>query len=310
MIFLWGLMEDLPLAAVRNELTQNGRRIVFMNQADILDCHIDIEFAPHLRGRIVTPDQTIRLEEIDAAYLRPYDFRQLPQLSGCAPDSEEWRHAMTFEDILLSWLDLAYALILNRPSAMASNNSKPYQTRLIEQSGLVTPETLITTSADSVRQFIKINNNIIYKSISAVRSIVSNISEQRMKDISDVKWCPTQFQKLVDGTDYRVHIIGDNIFSSRIHSTGIDYRYHRSHIEPCEIPSEVAMQCKSLSKQLMLPFCGIDLKRTPQDEWYCFEVNPSPAYICYENATGQNMTAAIAELLTEATKQHSVKSSL
>jgi D-alanine-D-alanine ligase-like ATP-grasp enzyme len=27
---------------------------------------------------------------------------------------------------------------------------------------------------------------------------------------------------------------------------------------------------------------GIDLRRTPSGEWYCFEVNPSPAYSWFD----------------------------
>ena len=45
---------------------------------------------------------------------------------------------------------------------------------------------------------------------------------------------------------------------------------------------------------------GIDLKITPDDEVYCFEVNPSPAFSYYESNTGQPISAAIARALTKA----------
>jgi glutathione synthase/RimK-type ligase-like ATP-grasp enzyme len=48
---------------------------------------------------------------------------------------------------------------------------------------------------------------------------------------------------------------------------------------------------------MRLPVAGIDLRRTPEGEWYCFEVNPSPAFTYYESRTGQPIGRAIAKLL-------------
>jgi len=52
-----------------------------------------------------------------------------------------------------------------------------------------------------------------------------------------------------------------------------------------------------LAASLDLVVAGIDLRRTPDGEWYCFEVNPSPAFSYYESATHQPISAAIAALL-------------
>jgi glutathione synthase/RimK-type ligase-like ATP-grasp enzyme len=46
-----------------------------------------------------------------------------------------------------------------------------------------------------------------------------------------------------------------------------------------------------------LALAGIDLRRTDKGEWFCFEVNPSPAFTYYEEATGQPITDAVARLL-------------
>ena len=62
---------------------------------------------------------------------------------------------------------------------------------------------------------------------------------------------------------------------------------------------DVALQCLALARDLDLPFAGIDLKITPADEIYCFEVNPSPAYSYYESHTGQPISAALARFLAQ-----------
>jgi glutathione synthase/RimK-type ligase-like ATP-grasp enzyme len=73
------------------------------------------------------------------------------------------------------------------------------------------------------------------------------------------------------------------------------------------LPPEVEARCRDLSKRLRLPVAGIDLRRTPDGEWYCFEVNPSPGFTYYESKTGQPIAAAIAGLLAAAAlcKEHS-----
>jgi glutathione synthase/RimK-type ligase-like ATP-grasp enzyme len=49
-----------------------------------------------------------------------------------------------------------------------------------------------------------------------------------------------------------------------------------------------------------LGFAGIDLKITPDDEIYCFEVNPSPAFSYYESNTGQRISEGVAAALTQS----------
>lgn len=122
---------------------------------------------------------------------------------------------------------------------------------------------------------------MIYKSISGWRSVVAQLTDQATLD--DVSACPTQFQEWIDGTDYRVHVLGDDVFASRIHSTQDDYRYGKdTQIIACDIPCELRRRCVDLTKFLGLAFSGIDLRQRRDGEWYCFEVNPSPGYTCFD----------------------------
>jgi glutathione synthase/RimK-type ligase-like ATP-grasp enzyme len=67
---------------------------------------------------------------------------------------------------------------------------------------------------------------------------------------------------------------------------------------PAQLPPDVRLQCLGLAGTLDLPLCGIDLKVTPEGEWYCFEVNPSPAYSYYEENTGQPIARAVVAYLS------------
>ena len=66
------------------------------------------------------------------------------------------------------------------------------------------------------------------------------------------------------------------------------------------LPPAVEERCLRLAAAMRLPLAGIDLRRTPRGEWYCFEVNPSPAFTFYTSHTGQPVAEAIASLLMRA----------
>jgi hypothetical protein len=303
MILLWGIPGDAPIAEVYTALARLGRDVVLLNQHHVLDTAIDLCVDGRLRAALKIKSRTIDLHDVSALYLRPYDTRRIPAVEQAGPASAAWRHAMAVEDALLCWSELTPALIVNRPSAMASNNSKPYQASLIRALGLRTPDTLVTTDPGAALEFWERHGEVIYKSTSGVRSIVSRLTAAHHDRLTEIENCPTQFQQYIEGVDVRVHVVGNELFACEIQSAADDYRYAgRSGADvqarPCALPDEMARDCLTLSARLDLPLAGIDLRRTPSGEWYCFEVNPSPGFPFYEHATGQPISMAVARLLS------------
>lgn len=305
MILLWGMWRDSPLAAIHSALARRGATVVWVNQEAALETDIELAIDAEVSGSLQTCGLTIALEQVRAAYLRPYNSRQLPSMIDAGTGSTIWQHTQNLEDILLTWADLSPALVVNPPAAAASNNSKPYQAQLIRAAGFKTPDTLITTDADAVRAFWQQHKEIIYKSVSGARSIVSRFTPQHLARLEHVRWCPTQFQERVPGTDYRVHVVGAEVFACEIRTPADDYRYASREgvdvsIVPCTLPIDCASKCIELSRKLNLHLTGIDLRLTPDGEWYCFEVNPSPGFTYYQEATEQPIDQAIASLLMNA----------
>jgi glutathione synthase/RimK-type ligase-like ATP-grasp enzyme len=193
--------------------------------------------------------------------------------------------------------------VVNRVAAMASNGSKPFQAQAILRQGLQTPETLITSDPEAVRDFVSRVGRVVFKSASGVRSIVRELEPGDLARLDQIRWCPVQFQAFVEGRNMRVHTIGDEVFATAITSEATDYRYAQrqtgdpAELEAVELSDELAERCLALARDLNLPFAGIDLKVTPDDEVYCFEVNPSPAYAYYESQTGQPISKALARYL-------------
>jgi glutathione synthase/RimK-type ligase-like ATP-grasp enzyme len=296
-ILLFGLPEDSPLRLVAQALERAGAPHLLLNHADVLELELDYECVPQPRGTLVFRERTVRVEELRAIYLRPYDFRAFPHLADAAPGGPERRHAERFDGALWGLAECSAGLVLNRPSAMQSNGSKPYQSELIRAQGFDVPETLVTNDPAAARDFWREHGDVVYKSISGRRSVVGRLGPEDEKRLAAVAWCPVQLQRRVPGVDHRVHVVGDDVFTCRVDTEAVDYRYGAANYAADRVPPDVGARCVELSRALGLPLVGIDLRRTPEGRWVCFEANPSPAFSCYEHSTGQPISAAVAALL-------------
>jgi glutathione synthase/RimK-type ligase-like ATP-grasp enzyme len=63
------------------------------------------------------------------------------------------------------------------------------------------------------------------------------------------------------------------------------------------VEDDLAARCRSLVRGLGLAVAGVDLRRHPAGRWFCFEVNPSPAFTYYQASTGVPIGEGIADLL-------------
>jgi glutathione synthase/RimK-type ligase-like ATP-grasp enzyme len=268
----------------------------------------EIPFRFQITGDSVTGSLTIdgrhhALEDVHGVYTRLMDFQALPEVATEPAGSDRRLLARDWHDTVSRWCEIAPSRVVNRAAPMGSNSSKPFQAQAITRRGFFTPETLITNDPALARAFIAEHRRVIYKSISGVRSIVREVDADDLGRLNQIRSCPVQFQAYVEGRNVRVHTIGNEVFATSISTEATDYRYaHRNEgepavLEPAELSDDVAAQCLALARDLELPFAGIDLKMTPRDEVYCFEVNPSPAYSYYESHTGQPISAAIARYL-------------
>lgn len=306
-VLLWGLGTEGPLAAVREELVRLGVPVAMVDQHRVLEIGARLSVGRDLEGAVRTTDGWVDLATVSAAYLRPYDSRQVPAVARERPGSPAWRHALAIDRVLASWSELTPALVVNRLRAMAGNGSKPYQLERLREIGFDVPETLVTTDPGSARDFWERHGEVIFKSVSATRSIVSRLLPEHAERLADVSFCPTQFQRYVPGTDHRVHVVGEEVFACEVVSEADDYRYPGGHgveIRACRVPRVVEELCKLAAASLDLHVAGVDLRRTPGGDWYCFEVNPSPAFTYYENRTGQPIGNAVARLLAAAPETH------
>ena len=312
MILVAGIAQESPVSMVVDALEAIGADFRVFDQRRVATAGLTLKIADAdgggaLGGNISLDGETIPLSDVTGLYLRAMDDQLLPGLSDLAPDSPERCHSRRFHELLQQFSEIMAGRVLNRPANMASNQSKPYQAQVIRAAGFDIPDTFITNVPSAAREFIARvwdeGGGVIYKSVSGVRSIVQKVEPSDLARLDRIRWCPTQFQRLVEGTDIRVHVVGQTVLAVEISSEATDYRYAARQIgvEPIltsvELDARLRSACVRLSQRLELPLAGIDLRRTPEGRHVCFEVNPSPAFSFYEQRAGVPVAACIARYL-------------
>jgi hypothetical protein len=253
-------------------------------------------------GYIAGPDWTVTLDALTGVYVR-YLGSEGRQAPVDVPAESVPALYAEHDAGVAALVEHLPCLVVNRLRGGMSNHSKPYQALIAQACGLRTPPTLMTNDPAAVGAFLASHDgHVIYKSLSGVRSIVRMLGPDQLARLSYLGHGPAQFQAFIPGDNVRVHTVADRLFATRIRSDAVDYRYARRegsdvHMEPIDLPPAIAAACVRVARLLDLPLAGIDLKLTPNGDWYCFEVNPSPGFLYYEQHTGQPISLALADLL-------------
>lgn len=296
MILIVGYGDDPTLARTVDTARDLGADVLLVDQRELTGVDLVIEDMVASRGWFDVMGARVPLADLGAVYARP--------LTPVArPDPTARAHGEALSQLVVEWLDVAPGLVVNRPTDMSSNTSKPFQAQLIGAAGFAVPRTLVTNDPERVRAFAAEHAAVVYKSVSGIRSIVRRLDASALTRLEQVRHLPTQFQAYVPGDDVRVHVVGDRVFATRITSGAVDYRYagrdgQEAVLTAIEVDDDLAERCVTLSRQLRLPLAGLDLRVPDEGPVVCFEVNPMPGYSYYEASTGQPISRALVRLLT------------
>jgi hypothetical protein len=304
MILLFGIISDPVTAHLCTRLL--ARHVAFL-LIDPRHCRRQLRLWWSIADGRVEGRLGYGRDEVELASVRSICVRWLEAIDPPSPSACEqagplrsdcrWYHALS------AFTNAMPALVVNRPAAACSNGSKIYQQTIIRRHGFPVPRTLVTMVPEEVERFYEeCGGRVIYKSISDQRSIVRRLHPEDFSRLGKVRRCATQFQEYLAGIDVRVHTVGDRVFAHEISSEAIDYRYSAREgtgrdIRSLDLPPEIAERCVRLAGDLGLSLSGIDLRRTPDGEFYCFEVNPVPGFTFYQDVTGQRIGDAVIDLL-------------
>jgi glutathione synthase/RimK-type ligase-like ATP-grasp enzyme len=303
-ILVCGILADAMVELMCARLNDLGYDYFFVDELQVPD-RLTISWSVSSRGVsgcIKSPTTTVDLLSVTGVYARYVSYRNDPRRPDLSDREAELVKA-EHQAATMQLLEALPCVVVNRVSVSTSNDSKPFQQFMIRAVGLLTPRTLVTTVPGEAAEFYSAcRKKVIFKSLSSVRSIVRPLQEQDLGRLERVRSCPTQFQEIVDGVDIRVHTVGQEVFATELVSDAADYRYAARDGVPLtarsiELPPEIASSCLQLAKGCGLAVAGIDLRRTSDGEYYCFEINPSPGFLFYERMAEQPISAAVAHLL-------------
>lgn len=300
-VLLIGLPKEPPLELAANALKELGAKFFVWDQRLVAQSNCEFRLNDDgVAGYLACGDWLVSIEEVIGVYTRMASWTLLPELSNNPTDDALVLHTAMLHEALEAWLEITDARVVNRAWANDSNNSKPYQGLLIRNYFYV-PDTCVTNDPSEALAFCDQYQQTIYKSISGERSIVTTFQPSDIDRLHLLRNGPVQFQEWVEGVDVRVHVVGTQVFATRVESSAIDYRYDHSAVgalfTPFELSSDVAQACINLTEELELGLAGLDLRFARDGRIVCFEVNPSPAYSVYEAATGQPISMALAAYL-------------
>ncbi|MFF4401512.1 ATP-grasp ribosomal peptide maturase [Streptomyces sp. NPDC001480] len=297
---------DPTADVVISELHDRGIPVVRFDSGDFpASLSVEAEITQDgIQGRLSTPSRTADLANVRALYYRRPTGFAFPHL-----DEQDARFAITqvrygLGGVIASLPDCRY---VNHPHYIGDAEFKPSGLAAAAHAGLRVPATLITSSPDAAKAFIKRNGPVIYKplhnpvyQVDDVSSVVK-IAEVATEDIDDrVAGTAHLFQKLVPKTaDIRVTLIGPSTFCVRIDSDLLDWRtdYSRLHYTPVPAPAEIELALHAYMDHFGLLFGAFDFALDTEGRWWFLECNPSGQWYWLEPETGLPMCAALADLL-------------
>ena len=197
---------------------------------------------------------------------------------------------------------------VNPREADAAAHHKPYQWSVAQRVGLRVPRTLVTNQPEEAREFIarlgvgKVVFKAFLASMQAWRE-TRLIEHSDLDRLALVRYAPVIFQEYIPGVDLRITVIGDSIFAAEIDARQTSYPVDmrmvvgEAKVRPVELPPELAVALLELQRRLQLVYGAIDVRRTPEGEYYFLEVNPAGQWLFVEQRTGLPITKAMAQCL-------------
>ncbi|MEM7323334.1 MAG: MvdC/MvdD family ATP grasp protein [Actinomycetota bacterium] len=183
------------------------------------------------------------------------------------------------------------------------------QLRSAQDIGLRTADTLICNDPDEAMRFIEEHGHgrVAYRAFSILpgpRRTPRLLRPAELKLIDCVRYAPVILQEHVDALcDVRAVVVGDRLFAGALQSgdsgaVGDGLRAPATvGMEAIEVPEEVSGRLMDLVRRLGLVYGAIDLRLRSDGEWVFMELDPAGEWLSIEHATGQPITAAMADLL-------------
>lgn len=263
-------------------------------------------------GTLTTPRGEMKVDEVSAVWYRSPEAYRMPE----ALTQAEARHAQVEAKYGLGGVLASLpALWCNHPSRAADAAYKPVQLVRAARAGLSVPDTVLTSEAETVRQFsqegptvTKLVGGMAIDEEGVRKNAYTRLLEPGdLVDLGGVQHTAHLFQRWVPKQrECRVIAIGEQITAAAITAGStasyVDYRtdYPSLSYDLIEPPAQVIAGIRRLLDDLGLVYGALDFVITPESDWVFLEINPGGQFGFVEQATGSPLTEQLADLLMTA----------
>jgi glutathione synthase/RimK-type ligase-like ATP-grasp enzyme len=225
----------------------------------------------------------------------------------CHTAIQEFTHTLHVQFPRALWVSDYYAI--------TKATIKPLQVSLASKLGFNVPETIFTSDKTAAGAFVSSHPASIIKPLSQrlppyKAFFARKVHPGEKIDYSGLHLAPTIFQEAIDAAfDLRVTVVGNKVFAAAISVSGLgkkdakirDWRIGHFRgkltIMPYKLKVDIKKKCIAHVKKLGLTFGAIDLVVDKKGDTWFLENNPNGQWAFVEEATGQPIGKAIADLL-------------
>lgn len=295
---------DFTADFVVNKLNQRGISYRRFNCEDILLKEFSFKFSNDFEYSLLNE------HNYESVWFRR---TKLPDIQGL-PNEEKIYVLSEIDGLFKNIFSALPAKWLSPPVSVYQAENKLLQLKTAKRIGFKIPTTLITNSKRELKSFYNENGqDIIIKPLSQTRVsndenaafIFTNVVPQNLIDqLKDFDLTPCIFQRNIPKEyEVRVTVVGEKVFAAAVYSQSdeeakIDWRRKRLVFNEVHLPDEIKNLCVQILRELNLGFGAIDLIKTPEGEYVFLEINPNGQWVWIENQTGQRISEAIIEYLT------------
>lgn len=301
-VALLGAPDDPQIQAVRQELeARDVPSTVWNGEQWPGDAPLTFEVGG--TGRTTVGDG-VTIEELTSVYLRRMSFD--PRGPEYEDEFEERPYSLLNQlreyrgllGSILRHLSASGVPVVNPPETTAIHGLKPYQLATFDDAGIPVPETLTTNEPAAVQAFLDRVDEAIYKPVAggghARRFTQAECTDDRLERLAN---SPVQFQELLDGTNYRLFVVGDEVVATaRIESDELDYRLGEHDVTAASLSDRIENTAVRAADCLGLAFAGVDVIVT-DDGFDVLEANPSPMFAAFDERAGTDVAGHLAGYL-------------
>lgn len=295
MVLILSTPRDIDTNGVIQWLNHFNIKYFRLNDEDLFDSSISFSYDLNLENVLLKKENLeINFDDVKVVWFRKFGF-----LYSYDSFFKEFDSSSNMLKYCYSEFDKIRKLLfksLEKKKWLYYQGSMPTKLEnlsLAQKSGLMVPQTIVTSNKSSLIKFYKdLNKEIITKSLGETTQIkVKNYkiplltTKFKIKDLTQGEFSPSCFQEYISKAyELRIFFIGNQLFPMAMftqHSskTATDYRNYNykkpARRVPYKLPNRIVKHIKSFTNKLNIDSGSIDMIKSTRGDYIFLEVNPT-----------------------------------